>query len=167
MKRKILGLLFIFVVLVGITGCGKKEEEEEGLYPEEVSEAEQKVYKENCDKAAQNAYDLYKTKYSRKLIEGVCSNTSNSHITITFKAGDKVFYRFTYNVDDDTVDHNEQIYSTENYEEQCESLPEDQRGLFCATQKLIISGYDTEVSLTNKDHPYSYQYWMIDTSKLK
>lgn len=164
-SRKLKFILLVFAVLTLVVGCIKKEEKEITTFDDEVSEEEKAEYKKNCETAAQKAYDIYKSKYTKAIKEGVCSNTSNKYIQITFKVEEKLLYQFRYTVGEDEAEYNETLGNTENHE-QCENLPEDESpGLVCASQNLMLSSYETTLDLT--DSMFSYQYMMVDLSKLK
>ena len=165
-SRNLKFILMIFVVMFFVAGCTKKVEKEQALLDnDEVSEAEKAEYKKNCEIAAQKAYNIYKSKYTKAIKEGVCGNPTNSYIQITFKVDEKLLYQFSYKVGDDEASYNETLGNTENHE-QCENLPEDENpGLYCASQNLMLSSYKTSLELT--DSIYSYKYMMVDLSKLK
>ena len=159
-------LVLLLAVLVLVAGCGKKIEEKE-IIPDydSVTEEEKAEYKKNCEIAAQKAYDIYKTKYTQKIKEGLCGNPSNKFIQITFKVDEKLLYQFNYTVGEDKASYNETLGNTENHE-QCENLPDDENpGLVCASQNLMLSSYQTTLDLT--DSIYSYEYMKIDLSILK
>ncbi len=166
MKNKYLKLfVLVAVLLTFVVGCGKKEEKEKDhpSYNDEPTEAEKKEYKKNCEIAAKKAYASYKARSDKPVIEGVCANPSNNFIQITFKVDEELLYQFRYIVEDDSIDYNESLGNTENHE-QCKGKSEEELGLVCASQNLMLTSYKTTLDLT--DSIYSYQYMKIDLSKL-
>ena len=157
--------VLVAVLLTVVVGCGKKEErEDQPNLNDKPTEAEKKEYKRNCEIAAKKAYASYKTITNKPIIEGVCSNPSNSYIQIFFKLDEELLYQFRYDVEDGSIDYHETLSNTENHE-QCKTQSEGNLSTVCANQNLMLSSYKTVLNLT--DSVFSYQYMMIDVSKLK
>ncbi len=163
--KQIVCSIEVVLLLLGITGCGKKIEK---VNTNSSNDDAKNDLISKCDIVVPEVYHLYQSNHSNPIVEGICLRENSVEYTVFLKAYEKVIYKYTYSFKENKVrtpdndNYNTEKY--EEYEEKCKDYDADgsTKGT-CANHLYILSDYEKMLAMTET---IPQTYMKIDITKL-